>query len=294
MLIGANLVLNEDGPSIIDVAVRAEERGMESLFQGEHSHIPVTTAYPANGGEMPEFYRKFPDMFVMFAAAAAVTQKIRFGTGICLVAEHNPFHLAKATATLDQISGGRLELGVGYGWNPPELENMGVPWAERRDVFAEKLAVLKRLWTEDVVGHEGKYVSFSDSWVWPKPVQSPHPPILIGGDGYKATLRQIVELADGWYPMDSPKVPAQLETLREMFAEAGRPAPQVTINYMAGQMPGRPWYWEDAAAMDDLVATLDKYQALEVKRIMIGVPVETLDRTTRGLDVLATLVDRYA
>jgi probable F420-dependent oxidoreductase len=293
MLIGAHLVLNEDGPSIIDVAVRAEERGIESLFQGEHSHMPVTTVYRPTGGAMPDYYRKFPDMFVMFAAAAAVTRNIRFGTGICLVAEHNPFHLAKATATLDHISGGRLEFGVGYGWNAPEMEHMGVPWAERRAVFAEKLTVLKRLWTEDVVGYDGKYVSFSDSWVWPKPVQTPHPPILIGGAGTRATLRHVVELADGWCPLDSPDLPARIETLRQMSADAGKPSPQVTACYNGGRTPGRPWYQDDPDAMDQLVAALDKYQSLGVKRVAVGVPVESLDRITRGFDVLSTMVDRY-
>ena len=135
MHIGANLIVNESTPSIIDIAVGPKSEHVESLFQGEHTHIPLTTAYPANSGVMPEFYRRFPDVFVTLAAAASVTRTIRLGTGVALVAEHNSFHLAKATATLDRPSGGRLELGVGYGWNPPELANNGVPWAERRAVF---------------------------------------------------------------------------------------------------------------------------------------------------------------
>jgi len=138
MLIGANLIVNEATPSIIDLAQRAEDRGMNCIFQGEHSHIPVTTVYPATagtGGKIPEFYRRFPDVFVTLAAAAAVTTRIRLGTGVALVAEHNSFHLAKATATLDRISGGRLDFGVGYGWNPPELANNGVPWEDRRQAL---------------------------------------------------------------------------------------------------------------------------------------------------------------
>jgi probable F420-dependent oxidoreductase len=296
MHIGANLIVNEDTPSIIDIATRAEERGMESVFQGEHSHIPVTTTYPpsANGGVMPEFYRRFPDVFVTLAAAASVTRTIRLGTGVALVAEHNSFHLAKATATLDRLSHGRLELGVGYGWNPPELANNGVPWDERRAVFTEKLTVLKQLWTEEAVGHSGKYSSFSDSWVWPKPIQSPHPPILIGASGFKWQLDDVVALADGWYPMDGPQLPARLKTLRRLASDAGRSEPTLSVNIMAGQMPGVPWYWEDAAAMDALIEKAEKYQSLGAQRIVVGIPMDELDNTTRGLDALAPLVDRFA
>jgi probable F420-dependent oxidoreductase len=296
MFIGANLIVNENTPSIIDIATEAEKRRIESIFQGEHSHIPVSTAYPpsANNGVMPDFYRRFPDVFVTLAAAAAVTTTIRLGTGVALVAEHNSFHLAKATATLDRISKGRLELGVGYGWNAPELANNGVPWDERRAVFTEKLTVLKELWTEESVSFSGKYDSFSESWVWPKPIQSPHPPVLIGAAGFKWQLADVIALADGWYPMDGPLLPARLETLRRLAAEAGRPEPTLTVNIMAGQMPGTPWYWENEGAMTELIKTASTYQELGARRIVVGVPMDDLGNTTRGLDALAGLVDRFA
>ena len=130
--------------------------------------------------------------------------------------------------------------------------------------------------------------------MWPKPVQSPHPPVLIGGAGTRATLRHVAELADGWCPLDSPKVPDQIAILRDMCAEAGRPDPQVTVCYNGGRTAGRPWYQDDPRAMDDLVATLDRYQALGVRRVAVGVPVDTLDRITGAFDVLSTMVDRYA
>lgn len=297
MLIGANLIVNEATPSIVDIARRAEDRGMDCIFQGEHSHIPVGTEYPRSAGtdgKVPEFYRRFPDMFVLLAAAAAVTSRIRLGTGITLVAEHNSFHLAKATATLDRVSGGRLDFGVGYGWNPPELANNGVPWEERRQVFGEKLEVLKRLWTEEAVAHDGTYGSFTESWVWPKPVQTPHPPVLLGASGFRWQLEDVVRLADGWYPMDGPELPARLKTLRKMAADAGRPEPTVSVNMMAGQMPGNPWYWEDAEAMRSLLEKAAHYQELGAQRIIVGVPMDNLDNTTRGLDSLATLIDRFA
>jgi probable F420-dependent oxidoreductase len=297
LLIGANLIVNEATPSIVDIARRAEDRGMDCIFQGEHSHIPVGTEYPRSAGtdgKVPEFYRRFPDMFVLLAAAAAVTSRIRLGTGITLVAEHNSFHLAKATATLDRVSGGRLDFGVGYGWNPPELANNGVPWEERRQVFGEKLEVLKRLWTEEAVAHDGTYGSFTESWVWPKPVQTPHPPVLLGASGFRWQLEDVVRLADGWYPMDGPELPARLKTLRKMAADAGRPEPTVSVNMMAGQMPGNPWYWEDAEAMRSLLEKAAHYQELGAQRIIVGVPMDNLDNTTRGLDSLATLIDRFA
>ncbi len=268
---------------------------MECLFQGEHSHTPVATIYPASpDGELPEFYKRFPDIFVTLAAAAAVTDRIRLGTGIVLVAEHNPLHLAKAVASLDRLSDGRVEFGVGYGWNSLELANNGVDWATRRAVFAEKLEVLKRLWTQEVVGHQGRHVSFSESWLWPKPVQSPHPPILIGANGSDRNLKAVVDSADGWYPMHSPDVPVQIETLRKLAAGAGRPAPKVSVNFMGGQMPGTPWYWESSAAMALLLRAAEEYRRLDVYRMVIGVPMTNLDDLTRGLDALSELVPRFA
>jgi alkanesulfonate monooxygenase SsuD/methylene tetrahydromethanopterin reductase-like flavin-dependent oxidoreductase (luciferase family) len=169
-----------------------------------------------------------------------------------------------------------------------------VLWEERRQVFGEKLEVLKRLWTEDAVAHDGAYGSFTESWVWPKPVQTPHPPVLIGASGFRWQLEDVVRLADGWYPMDGPELPARLRTLRKLAAEAGRPAPTVSVNMMAGQMPGNPWYWEDADAMRSLLEKAATYQELGAQRIVVGVPMDTLDNTSRGLDALATLIDRFA
>jgi probable F420-dependent oxidoreductase len=295
MDIGVILNVNETTLSIFDLAPLAEEHGMNCIFQGEHSHLPVNTVYAgSDDGVMPEMYRRFPDVFVTLAAAAAVTSRIRLGTGIILAAEHNVFHLAKATATLDEISGGRLDFGVGYGWNPPEMANNGVPWEDRREILAEKLTVLKRLWTEDAVASDGKYTSFTESWVWPKPVQRPNPPILIGATGYRWQLEDIVRLADGWYPMDRPGLPARLRTLRKMAAEAGRPEPMVTINFTAGQVPGVPWYWEDATAMDQLLEKMTMYQELGADRMVVGIPTDNIGDATRGLASLATLIDRFA
>jgi len=172
--------------------------------------------------------------------------------------------------------------------------NNGVAWEARRAAFAEKLGVLKRLWTEDVVGHQGEHVSFTDSWLWPKPFQRPYPPILIGGAGVDRNLKTIVAMADGWYPVHTPDVPGQLERLRKLAAESGQAPPQVSINYMAGQMPGAPWYWQSSEAMDELLRLADEYRQLDVHRMVIGVPMTNLDEMTAGLDALAELAPRFA
>lgn len=293
MHVGANLIVNQDSPSIIDIAVRAEERRIESIFQGEHTHTPVSTASPVpSSPSLPDFYRKFPDVFITLAAAASVTRMLRVGTGVVLVAEHSPLRLAKAVATLDQLSAGRVEFGVGYGWNAPELANNGVPWTLRREVFGEKLAVIKRLWTEEVVAHRGRHVSFTDSWLWPKPVQVPHPPVLIGGGGSRATLRDVIEYADGWYPPDSDQLPGQIDSLRGLARDAGRSLPSVSVNILAGQREGVPWYWQDHRERDRLWRRAEEYRAHGVHRIVVGVPMDSLASLSRALDALADLAAR--
>ena len=139
MRIGANLITNDTTISILDVAPRVEAAGLDCIFQGEHSHIPVETVFPMFEGEVPDFYKRFPDLFVTMAAAAAVTTTLRLGTGVVLVAEHQPLRLAKAVASLDALSGGRVDFGVGYGWNGPEMANNGVDPSKRGAVFREHL-----------------------------------------------------------------------------------------------------------------------------------------------------------
>src|SRR3954453_10667341 len=183
MFIGPNLSTNDTTLSILDVAPVVEAAGLESIFQGEHSHIPIDTMYPGSAnGDVPDFYKRFPDLFVTMAAAAALTTTLRLGTGVVLVAEHQPLRLAKAVASLDALSGGRVDFGVGYGWNGPEMANNGVDPSKRGAVFSENLRVIRDLWSEDVVEHHGEHCAFTPSWSLPKPVQQasrPGPPLLI-------------------------------------------------------------------------------------------------------------------
>lgn len=267
------------------VAPAVEAHGLDALFIGEHTHTPVATVHPAYPHGLPDFYKRFLDPFVQLAVAAAVTKQVRLGTGVLLVAERNPLELAKSVASLDQVSGGRVEVGVGYGWNRLEMLNNGVDPARRRAAFREKLTVLRRLWTEETTSAAGEFVRFSESWSLPKPLQRPHPPILIGAAGGAATFDDVVNLADGWYPLYDPAIDVHLGALRD---RATTTPPSVTVVEMAGQR-GLPWYFEDAGARRRLVETASHCEALGIDRLSIGIPADTVDRLEAALEVLARL-----
>jgi probable F420-dependent oxidoreductase len=289
--IGANLITNDTTISILDVAPRVEAAGLDSIFQGEHSHIPVETVFPMFDGVVPDFYKRFPDLFVTMAAAAALTTRLRLGTGVVLVAEHQPLRLAKAVASLDALSGGRVDFGVGYGWNGPEMANNGVDPAKRGPVFRDHLRAIRDLWAGDAVAHEGEYVSFTPSWSLPKPVQTasrPGPPILIGAGATKRTFNDVVELADGWYPLAGPTLVEDAARLRAAAAEKGRTI-EVSACEMAGQMAGVPWYCDDAAARHALADAVQRYADGGIDRLVIGVPVDTIAHLEDALAVLAEL-----
>ncbi len=298
MLIGANLITNDSTLSILEVAPLIEAAGLHSIFQGEHSHIPVDTVYPGSAeGTVPDFYKRFPDLFVTLAAAAAVTTTLRVGTGVVLVAEHQPLRLAKAVASLDELSGGRVDFGVGYGWNAPEMVNNGVDPKRRRDVFGEHLRVISALWADDVVEHDGEWSSFTPSWSLPKPRQAGHrrpgPPILIGAAAGPKTFEHVLELADGWYPLTGPSLLDDTARLRTLAAERGV-ATEVTAVEMGGQFPGAPWYFRDAGARQQLFDDARRYADGGVDRLSVGVPVDTRAELEDALAVLAELDARRA
>jgi probable F420-dependent oxidoreductase len=288
--IGANLITNDTTLSIVDVAPLVEAAGLDAIFQGEHSHIPVDTVFPMGDGTVPDFYRRFPDLFVLLGAAAAITSRIRLGTGVTLVAEHQPLRLAKAVATLDQLSHGRVDFGVGYGWNAAEMANNGVDPSRRRAVFREHLQVICRLWAEDEVAHDGEHASFSSSWSLPKPVQSarrPGPPILLGASLGPRTLADVLDLADGWYPLTGPTLIEDAARLRKAAAERDLTM-EVSAVEMAGQVAGVPWYCDDDAARTQLVDSMQRYADAGIDRILVGVPV---DHRAHLEDALAVLAD---
>jgi probable F420-dependent oxidoreductase len=212
--------------SPIELAKAVEERGFDSLFFNEHTHIPVSrrTSFPG-GGELPQQYCHTYDPFVALAAAAAVTTRLRLGTGICLIVERDPIILAKEIASLDRLSNGRVIVGIGAGWNAEEMENHGTAFALRWKVLRERVLAMRRIWTEDAGEFHGEFVNFDPIWSWPKPVQKGGPKILLGSRGRRC-LERVTEYCDGWMPLGSAGALAELARglgqLRELCASRGR------------------------------------------------------------------------
>ena len=216
----------------VELARAAEEHGFESLFLPEHTHIPVSrdTPYPG-GGDLPPEYSHTVDPFVALAAAAAVTERIKLGTGVCLIIERDPIVTAKEVATLDHISGGRFLFGVGAGWNIEEMSNHGTDPSTRFRRMRESVEAMKAIWTEDEAEYHGRIVDFDPIWSWPKPVQKPHPPVLVGGLGDRV-LDRVVSYGDEWIPnrVQSPEALGErIEELGQRAEAAGRERIPVTV-----------------------------------------------------------------
>ncbi len=217
------------GPA--EVAQAVEAAGLESLWFPEHTHIPTQTRFPMGDGTVPEHYRSTLDPFVALGAAASVTKTIRLATGIALIPQRDPLTLAKEIASLDLVSNGRVIVGIGAGWNEPETRNHGTDFDHRFKVMRERIGAMKELWTKDVAEYHGDTVHFGPTWSWPKPVQKPHPPIILGGDGPN-TLKRAVDYCDGWMPigfMGADALAPKIAKYREMAAAAGKPRPEVTV-----------------------------------------------------------------
>jgi probable F420-dependent oxidoreductase len=282
----------------IDFAVAAEERGFESLWYGEHSHTPVATPWEwTEDGILPEEHKWFPDPFVTLAAAAAVTTTLRVGTAVSLLAEHQTFRVAKAVATLDDISGGRFEFGVAYGWNALETANNGLDPTLRRPVLREQVLALKRLWTQDTAAFHGEHISFDESWTYPKPVQRPHPPLHLGGTATPKNLAMVAELMDGWMPVVAAEVglgdvdlAKHIKDVRSMAEGHGRDADAITFTAIAadGVLGGD-------AGIDAFKATrptrdlIDRYAEVGVSRVIVLLPGQDPDTLLAALDEAADL-----
>jgi probable F420-dependent oxidoreductase len=181
-----------------------EERGHESLFFAEHTHIPASRESPYPGGaELPRKYIHTYDLFVALTAAAQATSSLRVGSGICLVVERDPITTAKEVASIDHLSGGRFEFGVGAGWNREEMSNHGTNPRTRMRLMAERIEAMKAIWTQPEATYHGEFVNFDRIWSWPKPAQSPHPPILVGGLG-PTVLDRVLAFGDAWFPNYGP------------------------------------------------------------------------------------------
>jgi probable F420-dependent oxidoreductase len=256
-----------------------EARGFDSLFVPEHTHIPSARKTPAPMGEpLPRRYSHALDPFVALTMVAAATQTLRIGTGICLVAQRDPFVLAKEVATLDLVSRGRFVFGVGFGWNREEIEHHGVPFAQRREVSAEKMRAMQQLWTKDDASFDGEYVSFEPSWSWPKPVQKPYPPTYIGGGPGDKLFAQAAAWADGWMPIGGRGIKAALPRLHAAWERAGRdPATATVIPF--GSLP-------DAGK-------LEYFASLGIEEVVIGTDPGTRDEVLPVLDAHAATIASF-
>jgi probable F420-dependent oxidoreductase len=216
-----------------EVARLVEDHGFESLFFAEHTHIPASRETPyAGGGELPRKYAHTYDLFVALTAAAAVTSRLRIGSGVCLVIEHDPIITAKQVASVDHISGGRFEFGVGAGWNREEMQNHGTDPRTRMRLLKERVEAMKAIWTEDEASFHGEFVNFDRIWSWPKPVQRPHPPILVGGAG-PTVLERVLAYGDAWFPNYAGA--DTLARAAELRARAERPIELQAISVPAEQ-----------------------------------------------------------
>jgi probable F420-dependent oxidoreductase len=264
MKFGVEMFPTDYSISVTELARAAEDHGFESLFFPEHTHIPTSRRSPWPGGaELPREYSHTLDPFVAIGAAAAVTSTLKLGTGICLVIERDPITLAKEVASVDHVSNGRLLFGIGGGWNIEEMENHGTDGAKRWKILRERILAMKQIWTQDEAEYHGQFVNFDKIWSWPKPVQQPHPPIIVGGDG-PHTFQRIIEYGDEWMPIpgrSQTPLDQKMAELNRLAAEAGRGPIPVTL---FGVRPDP--------------ATIDRYQQMGVNRLIFGLPSADADR----------------
>jgi probable F420-dependent oxidoreductase len=261
------------------LAAAVEERAFESLWLPEHTHIPVARRSPWPGGpELPKEYAHTLDPFVALAVAAAVTRRLRLGTGICLLVERDPITTAKEVATLDLVSGGRVLFGIGGGWNAEEMEDHGTEFRRRWRVLRERVLAMKRLWSEDEPSFAGEFVRFPPCWAWPKPLQRPHPPVILGGHGPRA-LARVVDYCDGWMPIGARAADlfAGIAELRRLARERGRDPQAISVSVY-----GVP------ADADHLRRLRDA----GVDRVIFGLPSAAAEAVLRALDRAAAAVQQ--
>ena len=276
MRVGAFYFPADYGINIAELAKALEDRGFDSLYVPEHTHIPASRKSPfPGGGELPKRYSHTHDPFVALSFAAAATKKLKLGTGILLVPQHEPIVTAKAIASLDQLSGGRFIFGIGGGWNVDEMENHGARYETRFKQMREHVLAMKELWTKDEASFSGEFVKFDRVWSWPKPAQRPHPPVILGGET-DHTLRRVIEYCDGWFPRPRGgfDVVQGVTHLRQMAEKAGRdPSTIMTVVF--------------GSANDAKV--LESYDKAGIQSALLAIPDESRDEILRYLDKIAPL-----
>jgi probable F420-dependent oxidoreductase len=264
---GIGYFATHDAVDPATMARLVEERGHGALYFPEHTHIPASRESPFPGGEMPRRYSHLLDPFVAVAAAAAVTSTIRIGTGVCLVIERDPIVTAKEVASVDVLSGGRFDFGIGAGWNREEMANHGTDPRTRMALFQERVEAMKAIWTQDEASYAGRFVNFERVWSWPKPAQWPHPPVLVGGNG-PTVLDRVIAFGDAWFP--NAPCDEIVDRIPELHQRAGREIPVIAIGVKADARDleklraagvKRAVHWLPSAGRSRVEPALERYEA---------------------------------
>jgi probable F420-dependent oxidoreductase len=279
MDIGAAMFFTDYSMAPSELARAVEARGFESVWAPEHSHIPASRKTPfPQGGELPKKYYDVMDPFVTLAAAAVATALLKIGTGVCLVAQRDPIQTAKLVASLDQISGGRFLFGVGGGWNAEEMADHGTAFGTRFKLMRERIAAMKEIWTQPEPEYHGELVDFPPMRTWPKPVQQPHPPVIVGG-AFPHAARRALAYGDGWVPHASrpqyADVSEFLPRFLQMAADVGRDPASVPVTIFG--------------VSDDL-EQLRRYRDLGIARVVVSLPSAQADEVLPMLDRWAELI----
>jgi len=276
---GASMFFTDYSMAPGELGKALEERGFESVWAPEHSHIPLSrkTPFPA-GGDLPKKYYDAMDPFVTLTMAAAATKKLKVGTGVCLVAQRDPIQTAKLVASIDNVSGGRFLFGIGNGWNRDEMENHGTDFTQRHKLARERVEAMKAIWTQSKPEYHGEFVNFDPMMTWPKPVQKPHPPVIVGG-AFPYSARRAIRYGDGWIPQASRGAYAEIADMipefRKMATEAGRDASKIEITV---------WFPKKDPDL------MKRYQDLGVSRVVFNLESEKADTMLPVIDGWATLM----
>src|SRR5580700_9281990 len=267
MKFGASMFFTDYSMTPVELAVAMEQRGFDIVWAPEHSHIPLSRKTPfVMGGDLPKRYYDVMDPFVTLAAAAAVTTTLKLGTGVCLIAQRDPIQTAKLVASIDQVSGGRFVFGIGNGWNQDEMENHGTAFATRHKLARERIEAMKAIWTQTKPEYHGEFVDFGPMMTWPKPVQKPHPPIVVGG-AFPYSARRAIRYGDGWMPQVTPTATTPLPDLiprfRQMAAEAGRGPEELPVTI-----------WGPGEDPDQL----RRFRDMGVARVVVSLESEKADK----------------
>ena len=279
MQIGGAMFFTDYSMTAPDLAKALEARGFESVWAPEHSHIPLSRKTPfPQGGDLPKKYYDCMDPFVSLTAAAVATTKLKVGTGICLVAQRDPIQTAKLVASIDQVSNGRFLFGIGNGWNQDEMENHGTDFRSRHKLARERVAAMREIWTKSKAEYHGEFVNFDPMMTWPKPVQKPHPPILMGG-AFPQSARRAIRYCDGWMPQLTAKMQMpfaeQMARFRQMCSEEGRDPLPVSL-------------WGRTPDYDELAG----YRDLGAARVCTSLDSEKEDKILPVLDKWAEIIRR--